>query len=182
VQQAKAAGRPTVFTIGHSSLEADRFVSALKTFGVGILVDVRSVPYSRFSPWFNRESLRSMVEAEGIGYRFAGDYLGGRPSDPTCYLRGVVPPNDANFLQEVDYDEVARRPWFQRGIARVLSLAQDSVVAIMCSEEDPSQCHRYHLIAQALLPEVDVLDIRTNDGAEPRAVAAALKPKQIALF
>jgi uncharacterized protein (DUF488 family) len=176
-----SGSRRRVFTIGHSNLEADRFVDALRTYGISTLVDVRSVPYSRFSPWFSRESLQSMLIAAGIEYRFGGDYLGGRPTDPTCYRHGVLPQEGANYLEEVDYEEVARRPWFQKGIDRVLSLANDGAVAIMCSEEDPQQCHRYHLIAQALLPDVEVIDIRTS-GGELRTVTAQLKPKQTLLF
>ena len=176
------AGRPTIYTIGHSNLDMGRFVDALKAFGIDTLVDVRSMPYSRFAAWFNREALQGSLEAAGIAYRFAGDFLGGRPTDPTCYFGGVVPPHDANFLKEVNYPEVARRPWFQRGIERVLDLAQEGTVAIMCSEEDPNQCHRYHLIAQALLPIADVVDIRTAGGEGPRAVPATVKHVQPTLL
>ena len=174
--------RLVVYTIGHSNLDADRFVRALTSFGIDTLIDVRSMPFSRFVPWFNREALQVTLEDAGIDYRFAGDYLGGRPTDPTCYFRGVVPPKDANFLQEVDYAEVARRPWFRRGIERVQALAKDGTVAIMCSEEDPSQCHRYHLITQALLADADVLDIRTAGVEEPRAVPATVKHVQSSLL
>lgn len=184
MEKEAAAGpsRPVIYTIGHSNLDIDWFLRVLAAYAIGILVDVRSMPYSRFAPWFNREALRDALGANGIEYRFAGDFLGGRPTDPTCYLGGVVPPNDANFLKEVDYPEVARRPWFKRGIERVLVLARDNAVAIMCSEEDPNQCHRYHLIAQSLLPVADVVDIRTAGSDEPRAVPATLKHVQPTLL
>jgi uncharacterized protein (DUF488 family) len=175
-------GRPVVYTIGHSNLDSDQFLSALKAFAIDTLVDVRSMPYSRFAPWFNREALKSTLETAGIEYRFAGDFLGGRPTDPTCYFRGVIPPKDADFLQEVDYAEVARRPWFRQGIERVLMLSKDNTVAIMCSEEDPNQCHRYHLIAQALLPDANVVDIRTAGRQEPRAIPAMEKHVQPSLL
>lgn len=171
-----------VYTIGHSNLDVDSFIATLKAVGITTLVDVRSVPYSKFSPWFNRDALRAKTEAAGINYRFGGDYLGGRPSDPTCYRKGVLPPDGANYLEEVDYEEVAQRPWFRKGIERLIGLAQTETVAVMCSEEDPSQCHRYHLITQALLPEVSVIDIRTNGGHEPRLVPAKVKPRQSLLF
>ena len=173
--------RPVIYTIGHSNLDLDRFIDALRVFEIATVVDVRTMPYSRFAPWFNREALKTELENAGIGYRFAGDFLGGRPTDPTCYFRGVVPPNDANFLREVDYVEVSRRPWFRRGISRVLALAEDGTVALMCSEEDPNMCHRYHLISQALLPVTDVLDIRT-DGGEARTTKATQKLTQTSLL
>jgi uncharacterized protein (DUF488 family) len=180
-QPAFEPTRPVIYTIGHSNLELDRFIGALRAYDISTVVDVRSMPYSRYAPWFNRDNLKVELETAGIDYRFAGDFLGGRPTDPTCYFRGVVPPSDANFLREVDYPEVAKRPWFRRGIARVLSLAQEGAVAIMCSEEDPNVCHRYHLISQALLAETDVLDIRT-EGGEIRTTKATQKMTQTSLL
>ncbi len=174
--------RKRILTIGHSNLEIDRFIATLATCGVTTVVDVRSLPYSKYSPSYNREDLQRMLSGAGIDYRFGGDYLGGRPSDPTCYKRGEIPQPGANYLEEVDYEEVARRPWFQKGIERVLALAEDGIVAVMCSEEDPSQCHRHHLIAQALIPYVDVIDIRTSTANEPKLVPAELKPRQTTLF
>jgi uncharacterized protein (DUF488 family) len=176
------AGSSPVLTIGHSNLEVERFVAVLQRFAVSTLVDVRSVPYSRYSPGYNRETLKATLESAGIDYRYGGDYLGGRPTDPTCYFAGVLPEEGANYLEEVNYEEVARRSWFRKGIERLLSLAREGTVVVMCSEEDPMQCHRYHLIAQALIPMIDVADIRTALGEEPRLTPAVLKPKQISLF
>lgn len=176
------ASRARIYTIGHSNLELDRFIATLSDVGISTLVDVRSVPYSRFTPWFNRESLDQSLAKAGVTYRYGGEYLGGRPNDPTCYFSGELPDEHANYLEEVDYDEVAKRPWFQRGLQRVIALAQSESVAVMCSEEDPAQCHRYHLITQALLPMVDVLDVRTSGAPTWRVAVAVPKPKQSALF
>ena len=80
----------TIYTIGHSNHEWRDFLVLLHQYGIEMLVDVRSAPYSRYSPQFNRELLAPSLEAEGIGYAFAGEYLGGRPKDPDCYREGVV--------------------------------------------------------------------------------------------
>jgi len=72
----------------------------------------------------------------------------------------------ADYLHEVDYPEVMKRPWFTKGIERLLELADEQTTAIMCSEEDPAQCHRHHLIAKYVMrehPEVNVRHIR-GDG------------------
>ena len=141
-----------IYTIGHSNLAIERFVEMLVDNGIQTLIDVRSAPYTQYTPHFNREALAKTLETHGIVYAFAGEYLGGRPKDPTCYRGGVMPSGDVkgNYLEAVDYSEVMKRPWYQKGIARLTDIAQERRTAIMCSEEDPSHCHRQHLIAQIL--------------------------------
>jgi uncharacterized protein (DUF488 family) len=177
-----ATERPVVYTIGHSNLTIDEFIAALRRGGVRRLVDVRSTPYSQFAPQFNRENLDRFLEEAGIGYRFEGHSMGGRPTDPTCYKTGAVPEGQANYLELVDYDEVARRAWFREGVDRLLNLARREPTAIMCSEEDPAHCHRYHLITQAVLDEAKVLDIRTGGGGGWRLAEATRKPRQLTLI
>jgi hypothetical protein len=50
-----------LYTIGHSTLEMDDFQSLLKENYIQVLVDVRSQPYSRFNPQFNRESFKHAI-------------------------------------------------------------------------------------------------------------------------
>jgi uncharacterized protein (DUF488 family) len=139
-----------IYTIGHSNASATDFVGKLLTNGVKTLVDVRSAPYSQYTPHFNRETLAGILAESGVEYVYAGEYLGGRPKDPTCYRHGKVPTGKVDYLKLVDYAEVAKRPWYQKGIARLLQIATKRPTAIMCSEEDPHQCHRYHLITPTL--------------------------------
>lgn len=121
----------------------------------------------------------SNLSGEGIGYAYGGDHLGGRPTDPTCYRAGVVPEGEANFLALVDYAEVATRPWFRRGLERLIAIAAERPTAMMCSEEDPLRCHRHHLIAQALLGRgIAVGHIRKGGAIEPAAPAV----KQLGLL
>jgi uncharacterized protein (DUF488 family) len=155
-----------LFTIGHSNHGLDKFVHLLEDNGIMLLVDVRTAPYSRYNSQFNKESLESILPQHEIQYAWAGKYLGGRPSDPTCYKNRVLPAEGADYLHKVDYPEVMTRKWFVQGINRLLELADEQTTAIMCSEENPAECHRHHLIAQFLInehPEVDVRHIR-GDG------------------
>ena len=155
-----------LFTIGHSAHSLDKLVHLLDENGVMTLVDVRTAPASRFQPQFNRFNLEQLLPQQMIEYVFAGKYLGGRPSDPACYKKRVMPLEGADYLHEVDYPEVMKQPWFVKGIQRLLELADEQTAAIMCSEEDPALCHRHHLIAKYLLheyPEVNVQHIR-GDG------------------
>ncbi len=155
-----------LFTIGHSNHNLEKFIRLLEDNGIMLLVDVRTAPHSRYNPQFNKENLESVMPQHEIQYAWAGKYLGGRPSDPTCYKSRALPSEDADYLHEVDYPEVMRRPWFVQGMDRLLELANEQTAAIMCSEENPAECHRHHLIAQFLIaehPEVDVRHIR-GDG------------------
>lgn len=147
-----------IYSIGHSSVPVGEIVKLLQGHGVAVLVDVRSVPYSQYAPQFNREAFEQVLDKAGINYAFAGEYLGGRPKDLTCYKADDV----------VDYEEVARRPWFQKGIVRLLDIASTRRTAFMCSEEDPNDCHRHKLIAKTLREMgVAVWHIRGNGRLEP---------------
>lgn len=153
-------------TIGHSNHSLETFIALLEANGVLALVDVRSAPASRYNPHFNKANLERVLPARGIEYAYAGKYLGGRPADPSCYKSRQIPPEHADYLHEVDYPAVMRKEWFVKGMARLLEMADEQQVAVMCSEEDPAQCHRHHLIAKYLLqefPDAQVFHIR-GDG------------------
>lgn len=96
-----------IYTIGYGSRDLDAFLAALRRYDIGYVVDVRTAPYSRFKPEYNKETLAAALQAAGIRYIFLGDQLGGRPDDPTCYVDG-----------KVDYEQVKTRPFYQAGLAR----------------------------------------------------------------
>ncbi|GAB4506435.1 MAG: DUF488 domain-containing protein [Anaerolineales bacterium] len=180
----------TIYTIGHSNHSVEDFIALLEDKGITLLVDVRLSPYSRYCPQFNKETLAHALRAHDIEYAHAGQYLGGRPRDATCYKKRAIPPEGADYLHEVDYQEVMKREWFRQGIQRLLELAEEHVAAVMCSEEDPRQCHRHYLIAVYLKhnhPEVEVIHIR-GDGNEFRArdlpdeVPEVTQAEQLSLF
>ena len=129
-----------VFTIGHSNHSLDGLLALLRMHGIEEVVDVRSTPYSRYNPHFSRKALSRALEEAGVAYVFQGEQLGGRPSERSLY--------DADG--RVRYDLVARTASFSDGIARVLSLACDRRVALMCAEKEPLDCHRTLLVARAL--------------------------------
>ncbi len=87
-----------LLTIGHSNLTAHRFVALLKHAGVTAIADVRSVPFSRWCPWFSGKALAERLARETIAYIALGDALGGRPRDPRLYRDGVA-----------DYEAMAAR-------------------------------------------------------------------------
>lgn len=171
-----------ISTIGHSNGRVADFIALLRQHEIDLIVDVRSMPYSQYTPQFNSENLQAELDRAGIAYRYAGDYLGGRPKDPTCYKNGEVPAGHADYLKLVDYAAVAERDWYRRGIDRLVALATEQRIAVMCSEEDPAQCHRHHLIAQTLIRDgIEVRHIR-RDGSIEIAAREIAPPKQLGLL
>jgi uncharacterized protein (DUF488 family) len=128
-----------LFTIGHSNIPAQRFTAMLRAAGIETVADVRSVPASRFCPWFSAKHLAPLLAGANMSYLFFGDELGGRPRDPSLYCDGVA-----------DYEAMARRPSFQDGLDRLLGNAGRCRLCLMCSERDPLDCHRCLLVARAL--------------------------------
>jgi uncharacterized protein (DUF488 family) len=159
-----------IHTVGHSDHTTAAFVDLLRRHAITLVVDVRSQPYSRWTPRFNRETLARDLEDAGIAYRFMGDALGGRPSDPALYDPGQERP---------DYERVERTPAYQAGVDQLLELARTGRVAVMCSEGDHHGCHRHLLVAQTLLARgVPVLHIQP-DG---RTVEGERIARQLSLF
>jgi len=75
----------TIHTIGHGDRTIEDFIDLLRRYGIALVVDVRSQPYSRWVPQFNRELLIHDLHHAGIKYHFMGNTLGGRPADPSLY-------------------------------------------------------------------------------------------------
>lgn len=131
---------PPVYTIGYGQRTLEEVIALLRRYGVATLVDVRSAPYSRHKPEFNKDALAAALEREGIRYVYLGDALGGRPSDPDCYVAG-----------RVDYERVKEKEFYRAGIRRVQAARGRGLrFALMCSEARPEECHRSKLIGQTL--------------------------------
>lgn len=128
-----------VFTIGHSTHALGAFLEVLQYHRIDVVADVRSIPYSRVVPQFDRESLKLALRRHDIRYVFLGKELGGRPDDLSCYENG-----------QVQYERVARTDLFQRGIERILQDANKYRLAVMCTEKEPLECHRTLLVAREL--------------------------------
>ena len=64
-----------IYTVGHSNMESGEFLDLLGLYGVEVLVDVRSVPYSKYASWFNRENIKKELVGAGIKYVCLGDVI-----------------------------------------------------------------------------------------------------------
>ena len=132
----------TIWTIGHSNHPLEVFLDLLVQHGIDAVVDVRSSPYSRYVSQFNREAIHAVLVDRAIQYVFLGDLLGGRVDDPRFY------DDEGRVL----YGQVAQSPGFCQGIQRLLGIAEQTRAAILCGEEDPTDCHRRLLVGRVLGP------------------------------
>jgi len=129
-----------IYTVGHSNTPLESLGDLLAANDIALIVDVRSSPYSRYAVHFNRESLQRYLETLGLRYVYMGRELGGHPDSPGFY-------DDEGYVR---YDVIASSPEFQEGIEKLLKGALHRKLAVMCSEEDPTNCHRRLLIARVL--------------------------------
>ncbi len=165
-----------LYTIGHSDHSLKEFAELLAHHGIARVVDVRSQPYSRWVPHFNRETLQRALDRAGIVYHFMGDALGGRPADPSMYAPSGVHGQDHPLP---DYDKIASGQVFMTALTHLIELAEAESVVIMCGEGDHRRCHRALLITPALLQaRCRVIHI-TPEGT---TVEAKVEPRQLTLL
>jgi uncharacterized protein (DUF488 family) len=127
----------TLYTIGHSTRALDEFITILHVHSIQTLVDIRSLPMSRRLPHFNRDALEKSLQETGIRYVWLKE-LGGRrkkirDDSPNGALR-----NDS-FRNYADHMLTGE---FERGIAELTKLADQSRTAYMCAERVYFRCHR----------------------------------------
>ncbi len=134
----------SVFTIGHSTRTMDEFIELLKTYCVALVVDVRTVPRSRHNPQFNKETLPNTLKPEGIKYIHMPD-IGGlrRPKHDSINLAW----KNSGFRGYADYMQTQE---FTDNLLKIIALARENRLALMCAEALPWRCHR-SLISDALV-------------------------------
>jgi uncharacterized protein (DUF488 family) len=133
-----------IFTVGHSTLELDRFVALLEHAGIGAVADVRRHPGSRRLPWFGAEALAARLAAAAVGYTHRPE-LGGRrsrvPGSPNGGWDNAAFQGYADWMASTE---------FAAGLARLERTASTAPTAVMCAEAQWWRCHR-RLLADALL-------------------------------
>ncbi len=129
-----------IFTIGHSNHTWESFAPLLSDNEIELLVDTRTRPTSRYAPFSNHRTLPDLLESAGIDYEFMGGPLGGKPQNPAMYDPAGKP----------DYHKIRAQDEFQEAVSQLAGMASRRKTAILCSEEDPSQCHRLLLLGPSL--------------------------------
>jgi uncharacterized protein (DUF488 family) len=146
--------RVGLLTLGHSTHPIERFIELLAVAGATAVADVRSSPYSRYSPQYSKDAFRSALADAGIAYTFLGREFGARSSDPTCYHNG-----------KVQYARLAQSALFADGIERVMEGLKKYRIAFVCAERDPIECHRALLVSRAFVERGETVDHIHLDGS-----------------
>jgi uncharacterized protein (DUF488 family) len=127
-----------IFTVGHSNHTIDYFYELLESQQINCLVDVRSMPASKYSPQFNQEPLKNFLKSKGVVYMHFKDEFGARHEEEE-----VLDENG-----QVDFELFRKTFNFQQGVERVdIGASKGYRIALMCSEGDPLECHRFSMIA-----------------------------------
>ncbi len=133
--------RLSCYTIGHSNHTIEQFIQLLEMHNIDLIVDVRSYPNSKYVPHFNIDELENTLNECNISYLFMGDKLGGRYNNPDLLF------SDGS----VDYTKVSQTDEFVDGIQCVIDkINGGKILAIMCSEKNPFDCHRFVLVSYQL--------------------------------
>lgn len=136
---------------------------------IATVCDVRSVPYSKYTPQFNREALAEALPALGISYHWLGAALGGMPQDAGLRL----PDGSA------DYEKIMASPGFDTALAQLMAFGRRAPTAFMCGEADYRGCHRHKLLTPALIHRgCSVAHIMADGRLEPGQIV----PQQISMF
>lgn len=132
----------SVFTVGLSNHSLDEFTGMLLAWSITDVCDVRSAPWSRYSPQFNKDTIALALRQAGITYRFYGGTLGARPADPALIRDG-----------RVSWDALRATEGFRKGIEEIAALGTTARPSLLCAERDPAECHRTVLVARALVEQ-----------------------------
>lgn len=134
-----------LLTIGHSNHQIEKFIDLLKDHNITAIADVRSAPYSRYHPQYNKKELKNELNQNNIQYSFLGKELGARTDNLDCYVDN-----------KAVYEKIAQTPNFSAGLQRIRKGLTKYKIALMCAEKDPITCHRAILVCRNLRKEINI--------------------------
>jgi uncharacterized protein (DUF488 family) len=136
-----------IYTIGSSVHTTDEFISLLNKYQIDAVADVRSVPYSQHTPQYNKEELSRVLKEKTINYLDFSKEFGARRKE-----------NDAYTNNRVDFKKVIKLPDFMYGIERInAGIDKGYTIALLCTEKDPLDCHRFSLVSRALIDSLGII-------------------------
>ncbi|WP_411822461.1 DUF488 family protein [Leptospira sp. 'Mane'] len=150
----------SLFTVGHSNHTIEHFKSILIRHQIDVICDVRSNPYSKYNPQFNKEFLKNELKKSNIKYLFLGKELGARSDKKKYYINN-----------KVKYSLLVKDPLFKIGIKRLEDGMKQYKIALMCAEKDPITCHRMILIIREIREKSSIQHILENGTLENNSEA-----------
>ncbi len=130
-----------IYTVGHSTHQLDYFLELIKEYKINCIVDVRSSPASSYNPQYNQEPFKNYLKSNGVMYLHFPEEFGARQRDPDLL-------DDEGKL---DFEKF-RKTWaFNHGLERIWKgIEKGYNIAIMCSESEPLDCHRFSMVSVGL--------------------------------
>lgn len=141
-------GKEILYTLGHSNQTFEEFVQLLTSQSIDCVIDVRSIPYSKYTPQFNSETLKTQLSKQGILYAHFGNEFGARRYD--C-LKDTEFKNKGNIevKSQVNFELGFKTNLFLQGVERLKkALLQGRHISLMCSESNPLNCHRFSFLSR----------------------------------
>ena len=157
----------TLYTIGHSTRTIEELIAPLQAHSIHTLVDIRAFPMSRRLPHFNRENLEKSLAEAGIRYVWIKE-LGGMRKKSLAESPNILLRN-ASFRNYADYMLSSE---FERAMAELIALAQNSRTAYMCAERVYFKCHRMLVSDWLVAHGHEVLHIDNEKPAKPHKLMA----------
>jgi len=128
-----------IYSIGYSGLSIQNFVELLRHNGIQVVVDVRSVPYSKHFADYNKDNIQTLLYRYGVHYRNYAKEFGARQEDTSYY-------SSEGFL---DFEKFSLSDSFISGFNKLkASMEKDYTFVLMCSEKDPFECHRSIMVSR----------------------------------
>jgi len=156
----------SLWTLGHSTRPIDEFIGLLYAYQISLLVDVRTVPRSRYNPQFNRNRLAQSLRDAGLQYRHLPELGGLRKPKKDSLNDGW---RNASFRGYADYMKTEE---FHKAIDALMASGSQQKTSVMCAEAVPWRCHR-SLIADALVScDWDVRHIMSPEIATPHVLTS----------
>jgi uncharacterized protein (DUF488 family) len=144
-----------IYTIGHSNLSFEQFVSLLKEHEIRLVADIRRFSSSRKFPHFNRLVLCELLAAENIDYLWL-EALGGHRHTEKDIESVNVGLKSLGFRNYADYMST---DGFGSASQQLLSVASERRTAFMCAEKLYWKCHRSLLSDYLVSRGIEVIHI-----------------------
>lgn len=172
-----------LYTLGYTAfqkganIDLEQLFAVLRSLGVGFLIDVRSVPFSRQYPQCNASNLNSIWKQYGVRYVHMPEL--GAKADPTqdvfskaedIFFEDIFPvPKSSRpektelfgYHEIVDFNKFRSNEFFLDGISRIKKAYEaNCTLALMCSEKHPINCHRYFLVSKTVEKRLgDIIEV-----------------------
>jgi uncharacterized protein (DUF488 family) len=130
---------PELFTVGYTSFTLPQMLEVISDYGIDVVVDVRSNPFSAHYPDYNKNIFESVLRKHKISYHNYAEEFGAQQTDIKYYSKDGY----------LDFELFAKSEPFLKGFARIdESVKSGDSVMLMCAEKDPAQCHRAVMISK----------------------------------